>query len=35
MLRNRHGLELRSRALVFAVAAPVVLTVVFGLLAIS
>jgi len=32
--RNRHGLELRSRALVFAVAAPVVLTIAYGLLAI-
>jgi hypothetical protein len=30
--RNRHGLELRSRALVFAVAAPIVLTIAFGLL---
>jgi len=32
--RNRHGLELRSRALVFAVAAPIVLTTVYGLLTI-
>jgi hypothetical protein len=33
--RNRHGLELRSRALVFAVAAPIVLTIAFGLLTIG
>jgi len=32
--RNRQGLELRSRALAFAVAAPIVLTIAFGLLAI-
>jgi len=32
--RNRHSLELCSRALVFAVAAPVVLTIAYGLLAI-
>ena len=32
--RNRHGLELRSRALVFAVAAPIVLTIAYGLLTI-
>ena len=35
ILRNRQGLALRSRALVFAVAAPIVLTVVFGLLTIG
>jgi hypothetical protein len=34
ILRNRQGLELRNRALVFAVAAPIVLTIAFGLLAI-
>ena len=33
--RNRHSLELRSRALALAVAAPIVLTIAFGLLAIS
>jgi hypothetical protein len=32
--RNRQGLELRRRVLAVAVAAPIVLTVVFGLLAI-
>jgi hypothetical protein len=32
--RNRHSLALRSRVLAFAVSAPVVLTVAFGLLAI-
>ncbi|MGO9347252.1 MAG: hypothetical protein ACLPZJ_12835, partial [Terriglobales bacterium] len=31
--RNRQGLELRSRALAFAVAAPIVLTIAYGLLA--
>ncbi len=31
--RNQQGLELRSRALAFAVAAPIVLTIAFGLLA--
>jgi hypothetical protein len=34
ILRNRQGLELRSRALAIAVAAPVVLTTAYGLLAI-
>jgi hypothetical protein len=34
ILRNRQGLELRNRALVFAVAAPIVLTIAFGLLTI-
>ena len=34
ILRNRQGLEVRSRALIFAVAAPVLLTIAFGLLAI-
>jgi hypothetical protein len=33
--RNRQGLALRSRALAFAVAAPIVLAIAFGLLAIA